>query len=224
MISRLIFAFSQFCVDLVFPKKCLNCGRPDKWLCETCYCKIKILRQPQLPKVSPNLINKLIAPLPYDNRLVKKLITTYKYHFVRDLHKDLGRLLAEHLKPILRDIASKDCVIVPVPLHPKRLRFRGFNQAELLGQVLAEKLNLTLRPDILKRSRHTKPQASLKEIMRKKNIHNAFRAQACPELQGKIILLLDDVMTSGATLEECGRAILKSCKPKAIWGVAVAKG
>lgn len=196
----------------------------DKWLCETCYCKIKSLRQPRLPQVSPKFINKLIAPLPYDNRLVKKLITTYKYHFVQDLHEPLGRILAEHLKPILREIDKKDCVIIPVPLHLKRLRFRGFNQAELLGQTIARKLNLTLRLNILKRSRHTKPQASLKETMRKKNIHAAFQAQACPELQGKIIFLLDDVMTSGATLEECAKALRLSCKPKAIWGVAVAKG
>ena len=224
-IKHWCLAIGQFCADLIFPKKCLGCNRPNKWLCEACYWKIKALPQARLPQVSPNkLVNKLIAPLPYDDRLVRKLITAYKYHFVHDLRADLGRLLAERLKPILRDSASKDYVIIPVPLHPKRLRFRGFNQAELLGETLAEKLNLALRTDILSRSRYTKPQVNLKETMRKKNIHAAFRAEACPGLKDKTVLLLDDVMTSGATLEECAKAIRASCKPKAIWGVAVAKG
>ncbi len=131
----------------------------------------------------------------------RELITRFKYHDRTDRAPFYGRLLAR----AAHDILPGSAVIVPVPLHPRRLLQRKYNQSALLAFALADQCHLPVLPDGLLRVRHTTPQAGLTRAQRLHNVNGAFqvnhrRAQA---LRGKGVLLIDDVMTTGATIEAC---------------------
>ncbi len=221
-----LIKIGKFLADLIFPVQCLGCQRSGKWLCERCYYQVKsrCLPSPIYLKKS-HLLNRLIVPFSYSDPLVRKLITVYKYHFVQEISEILSRLLTDYLKPFFKNIDPQNFILIPVPLHKKRLRFRGFNQSELLAKHITEEFNLPLASKILTRCRNTIPQVQLKEKERQHNIHEAFAI--CKDhslLENKIVILLDDVFTSGATLEECARILRHTSHPRAIWALAVAKG
>ena len=112
-------------------------------------------------------------------------------------------------------------VIVPVPLHSSRLRERGYNQSELLGHQIARLLNLPVKADALQRIRHTKSQMELSASERHQNVANAF-ACADKSLSGQTVLLIDDVCTTGSTLDACACA-LKQSGVTSVWAVTLAK-
>jgi ComF family protein len=100
--------------------------------------------------------------------------------------------------------------IIPVPLHPKRLRWRGFNQAVLLAREVGRSWQVPVDPFILFRSRETPPQTQLDEGERRKNVRGAFALNPAKSVQGKVLLLVDDVYTSGATVNECSRVLTRA--------------
>ncbi len=185
----------------------------------------------------------------YDELLISQAIKKLKYNFISGLADDLGRLmilfvdkLLEHgrvLKPGLSSgvdwqnfkqaenlplaiLNFHDNLIVPVPLSRKRLRWRGFNQAELLARRVAEEYGLALDGGNLIRVKHKTAQAKLNEIKRLDNIKNCFVWQG-GNLNKKNIILIDDVVTTGATLNECAR-VLKANGAGEVFGLVVAKG
>ena len=101
-------------------------------------------------------------------------------------------------------------LILPVPLHPKRLRARGFNQALVLGRKLFPKNKKRIDPHVLERHQWTVPQTGLKRTERRRNVKNAFRIKNPEKIKNKKILLIDDVFTTGATVNECARILLKN--------------
>jgi ComF family protein len=101
-------------------------------------------------------------------------------------------------------------VVVPVPLHPKRLRWRGFNQSVLLGRELSRVFRLSLDPFLLQRKVETPPQTQLNEEERRRNVRGAFAVNPEKSLQNRSVLLLDDVYTSGATVNECSRCLKRA--------------
>ena len=113
-------------------------------------------------------------------------------------------------------------LVVPVPLSRKRRRWRGFNQAELLARAVAQNYGLTLDSNNLIRIKHKKPQAKLNEIHRLANVKECF-AWRGGDLNKKNIILVDDVVTTGATLNECAK-VLKAAGAGQVWGLVVAKG
>lgn len=129
-------------------------------------------------------------------------MTELKYNGALYLAPVLGRLLTDSLRSIAP--AEVDC-IVPMPLHPRRLRQRGYNQAMEIGRPVAHALALPLRPHVLRRVRDTGPQSDLPESRRAANIRQAFRAQE--DLAGLRIALLDDVLTTGRTADDAARAL-----------------
>ena len=117
--------------------------------------------------------------------------------------------LASHLASLVREVSESSCdVIVPVPLHPKRLRSRGYNQAELLTLELSKALEITHAPGLLARTRETQPQTSLGRDERARNVRKAFVASR--EVAGARLLLVDDVCTTGATVRECARVLRRA--------------
>jgi len=185
----------------------------------------------------------------YDEALVSQAIKTLKYHFVSGLAGDLSKLLVVYidkmltqsriLKPGLNQgvnwqvfklaenlpqaiLNFHNNLVMPVPLSKKRLRWRGFNQAELLARAVAEKYRLKLDSNNLIRTKHKKPQAKLNEINRLENIKECF-SWLGGGLNKKNIILVDDVVTTGATLNECAK-VLKANGAGEVWGLVVAKG
>jgi ComF family protein len=144
-------------------------------------------------------------------------IHALKYDGVKEVAEPLGRLLAERWQAAP---GARVAGIIPVPLHPARQEERGFNQSALLARALAEVLALPVREELLSRSRATVPQVGLPRAERLKNVAGAFRAT--PEAAGQPWLLVDDVCTSGATLDASASA-LRAQGARAIWAITVAR-
>lgn len=225
--------------DFFFPKKCCACGKFGTYFCEDC---IKTILQTDL--VCPNCekpsiggknhplcykkfgLNGLWSLGTYQNPL-KKAIQKLKYKFVSDIAENLIDLMIEYWAKYtpqfideIKKTQGKDWIIVSVPLHPKRQKWRGFNQSALLGQILSKKLGLEYH-ELLKRTKHTKPQVGLKGWERKKNIKNAFSLTR-PYTPDANILLVDDVWTTGSTLKECCY-VLKRNGAKSVWAITLAR-
>ena len=185
----------------------------------------------------------------YEDEIITQLIKSLKYRFVKELSGSLGRFLALFLRDLINenwlinsDLQSGDIwrklgkiktspkiflnlresLIIPVPLHIKRKRWRGFNQSEAIAREFAKYYNLEIDSKKLIRKKHKKAQAQLGKEERINNIKNCFSWQA-DILDGRNIILVDDVVTTGSTLNECAR-ILKENGAGEVWGLVVAKG
>jgi ComF family protein len=136
---------------------------------------------------------------------VDGLVVALKFGHRLELATLFGTLLAERLAPLAR----ADTLLLPVPLAFERQAERGFNQAHEIARVAQRRLRCTLRDDILLRTRHCAPQEALKAEARRRNVRKAFavRATSQAEVAGRAVIVLDDVMTSGATLDEVARVL-----------------
>jgi len=217
--------FKNLLLDLFFPKTCLNCKRSDTYLCADCFNKIEIVDH--IEHEPSAYLDKIIFATSYANPLIRELIKSYKYRFAQELAEPLSQLIIKTLKKFNLDIQIQNSIIVPIPLHKYRLRKRGFNQAELIAQKIADHFNLPINTNILKRIVYTEPQANLKDNTKKRlnNIRNAFAidSQYKDLIRDKVVVLIDDVMTTGGTLIEAAK-ILKQNNAKEVWALTVAKG
>lgn len=208
-------------LDLFFPKKCLGCGKSDTYLCENCFKQIQII--PITERQKDVCLDRMISATNYANPLIRELIKNFKYRFVQELSEPLSQLLIKTLETFDTSLKIFNFIVIPIPLHEHRLRYRGFNQAELLAKQVANHFNLAIETNILKRIALTSPQANIKDInKRKNNIENVFSIVSSA-VEGRNILLIDDVATTGATLIEAAKA-LKSNGAREIWALVVAKG
>lgn len=192
----------SFLLDLFFPKYCVSCRVEGEYLCEKCS---KCLC-PRLESEKLGDIDELLSLFRYsETPAVKELIKLMKYKFCREIVEifDFGQLKS-----------LENCIVVPVPLHRKRLAYRGFNQAEVLGEYVANLHKLKLG-NLLKRVRHTDQQARLRRSSRLENMKGAF--ELCEQLDScSIFLLVDDVATTGATLNECAKTLRKAGAKKVL--------
>jgi ComF family protein len=138
---------------------------------------------------------------------IRELIHTFKYNRLTHLRKPLALLALAEAGDVMNHAPQ---LIVPVPLHRSRLRERGFNQAVLIGQTLSRRLSLPMQPDALARTRQTEPQIELSAAERRQNVKGAFSVRKPDLVAGKRILLVDDVMTTGSTMDECARELKKA--------------
>jgi len=227
-------------LDLLFPKFCLFCGRENTYLCPDCFSQIKTYATPFCPycgsrspegTICPSCkkyLTGFVAAGPYKDKRLKEVIETFKYKFVKELATPLALLIFKFLKENQQVEFFKNplnFLIVPIPLHKRRQRERGFNQAEEIGKQLSPLLKIPIKTDILLRRKNTKPQVKLKKEERKENIKDAFIINPkidISSLKDKKIILLDDVFTSGSTMEEAAK-VLRDRGIKQIWALAVAK-
>lgn len=224
----------EYILDLLFPKFCVGCQKEGTWLCDECREKIILVQKPTCPncltltqkgefcprcRKNTNLTGLIVAAY-YKEGPLKEAIHTFKYDGIFDLSYDLGKILVEVLK---RRNLSKKFLIIPVPLHYKRQAKRGFNQAELLAKIVQNHYGWVINKKLVRLKQTPKTQAELSGAARRKNVKDIFSWQSHQELQGKIILLVDDVYTTGATLDECARVLRKNAHAKEIWGLVLAK-
>lgn len=222
-ITKPLNQLKKFLLDLLFPISCLGCGKEDFWLCKECLNRIKISEEINLDNLVSDNLKEVFVVVSYDDQILQKAIHLLKYNFIKDLAPVLARLIQKYVKAKSLESLFSQAILIPIPLHKKRVLWRGFNQAQLLGAELANLLNLKLASGVLKRSRPSQPQASLKEQERLKNIINTFKIRSPLEILGKNVILIDDVVTTGATMNECAR-ILKNAGAKNVYGLALAKG
>lgn len=136
---------------------------------------------------------------------IRDLIHSFKYNRITHLRYPLALLTLEGLNAAVSEHTPH--FIIPVPLHRSRLRQRGFNQAVLIGSELSRRLSLQMLPDALVRVRQTEPQIELTAAERRLNVKGAFSVKRAAMIKGKRILLLDDVMTTGSTMDECAKEL-----------------
>ncbi len=165
-----------------------------------------------------------------EKSLTKKLIYQFKYEpYTKDLAKTLAGILIEHF--IISGKNTEDIwensVLIPVPLHNKKLRERGYNQSEELAKELSKITKTPVLSDILIKIKPTKPQMELSGEERRSNLQCAFAIKNCSrsgleQFSGKKVFLVDDVYTTGATMEECA-LVLRNSGAKSVWGIALAR-
>jgi len=162
-------------------------------------------------------IDGIRSPFRFDG-VIRQAIHELKYRNLRALAGLLAQLLNHYL--VSNSVPGE--VLVPVPLHHKRLRERGYNQSRLLAQELGKLANLPVVDDCLVRQRHAPPQARTSTVdERRSNVADAFSCRD-RRLEGKRVLLIDDVSTSGATLDACARG-LKGAGATTVWGLVLAR-
>lgn len=213
--------FTGFLLDLFFPKFCFGCQREGDYLCQDCRAILEISRFHR-PYSSQNLKDLYFA-LNYQSPLIKNLIQKFKYPpLVKELAKSLAFLIIEHLQLLDNKPSFRDFKIIPIPLEKRKLKRRGFNQAEEIGKELAKFFKIPLINNVLIKTKETLPQVELSEKEREDNIKGAFSYQQPALVKDKKILLVDDVYTTGSTMEEAAK-VLKKAGAKEIIGLVVAR-
>ena len=226
----------DFVFDLIFPIECINCRQEGDWLCQNCFKKLEFSRKQYCLncKTTNNLgefchncqkeyyLDGVIIAGNYDDKILNQLIKLLKYHFIKDIAVILGNYLIAFLQSNQYIKLNSKSIIIPVPLHQRRWRWRGFNQAEEIAKVVTQNSQFKINSKDLIRTKHKRAQAKLNEKQRLKNVTDCF-SWSGNDLTGADIVLIDDVVTTGATLNECAK-ILKQNGAGKIWGLVVAKG
>jgi ComF family protein len=157
---------------------------------------------------------------------LRDLIHLLKYDHVRPAANVLGRMLAEVIEGLAVGFGHSLPIVIPVPLHSRKLRERGFNHSELIARVALKlrpaSLDLVLRPDLLLRRRATESQTGLSRDQRQRNVRGAFAVSRAEDVRDREILLVDDVLTTGTTVSECAR-VLQRAGATRIWVATVAR-
>ena len=217
-------------VDLFYPPRCVLCDKTlageEKHVCNECYDSLPLIKGPHCPKCSrpirtrngenqlcgvcriqPNKnIEITVAASEYQG-LMKRLIHLYKYERQQFLSGLFARIITE--QAIKTDITENIDLLVPIPLHWTRKRWRGFNQAKEICRGISTLINVPVIPEsAFRRVRKTTPQVQLNVASRTSNIHNAFDVRKAKYIKDKNIALVDDVYTTGATSGECARMLL----------------
>ncbi|MEW6097008.1 MAG: ComF family protein [bacterium] len=234
-------------INFIFPAKCRTCNESlstleEKYICKECFSKIDFIRPPYCDKCGKVLVesfSEIEKPLCKECQTIKRYfykarvvgvyegilresIHIFKFEKKIGLHKPLGELLVNYLKEQQGDLIRQIDFIIPVPLHRKRLKSRGFNQAQLLCCYIERHFNVPLNLD-LKRIRFTPPQMNLKREERLQNIKGAFEIKNHNSIMGKSILLVDDIFTTGATVDECSKVLINA-GAKQVFVLTLARG
>lgn len=230
-------------VSVVFPQACTLCGRPVEGLAEGITCSLCWQAMPDLaaharcPRCHAPL---MIIPPTSENARCRRCegLTLDLLRFVGPyegaLRANVLRLktqpqVCRRLREMIGEVVRREPlfhqaeVVIAVPLHPERQRERGYNQAELIARIVARALALPVATDVLHRVRYTLPhRAGMDTIQRARSVSGAFAVRAPQRITDKIVLLVDDVFTTGATLNECAR-VLREAGARALSGFTVAR-
>lgn len=219
----------QRILNLVFPPQCLICdGRVAKHgaLCSKCWQSVRFISDPMCDACglpfefdigshalcadclhTRPLYARARAAFLYDEKS-SRLITRFKYSDQIQLAKIYG----EWLSSAGRELLANTDFLIPVPLHYWRFVQRRFNQSAMLAGEISKNTGITHLPNAIKRTRHTKQQTGLTKTQREENVKGAFIIESHHQvaIKGKNILLIDDVITTGSTIEQCTKALIKS--------------
>lgn len=219
-------------LDILFPKRCVECGKFGNYICDKCRGKIVFVDKPICPVCEKEAIDGITHPgccmkwnmdglyaAVYYSDVMKNIIHNIKYQFV----SDIVPFIADYLFPKIPPNLQKLDLLVPVPLHWKREKERGFNQSLLIARILKKKFNIPVASKVLIRNKYSRPQADLKRKERLKNLKDIFSCININLIKNKNIGLVDDVATTCATLRECAK-VLKKSGAKTVWGIVLAHG
>lgn len=226
-------------MDIFFPVTCLGCSRPGLYICQRCRSDTPIVPPTCFGcgKLSPNQKKSLsgrtckqcqkktsiygfYSPYLFASHPVRELIAGLKYRRIRPIADILGQMVSEYL---LVHAASfpENSLLIPIPLYHRRKRKRGFNQSEHIAKKLSKRMKIPVESKFLLKKAETSPQVGLAATKRRGNIVNSFTVAKSRDVRGKTAILVDDVKTTGATLEEAAR-VLKEAGVVRVYAVTVA--
>ncbi|MBV8084155.1 MAG: ComF family protein [Chloroflexi bacterium] len=230
---RLLRGASEGLLDLLFPRRCVGCGSPGAWMCASCEHDVHWMAPPfcascgrEAPRTAPPTfrcqdcarelprIDGIRAAARYEGA-IRSAVHRLKY----DGRRAMAGQLAAYLVRAAAELPGE--AVVPLPLHPNRLRVRGYNQSELLARELASRLGLPLLL-AAERVRETEDQIGKNRRQRQQNVKGAFVCADRSLVAGRALLLVDDVCTTGSTLFACAEPLLKA-GAASVWGLAVAR-
>ena len=226
-------------LSLIFPLNCLICRRGPgsdngKYLCQACWRKIRLIKEPVCSKCGRSsfptvcsscqkrkyFFSKARAAGVYEG-VLRECIHSFKYQKKDYLACHLGGLLIDVMR---RDKDFRDVdFLIPAPLDGRRFREREFNQAHLLAQVVSRYFKIPISSRNLRRVRRVPPQTQLSRRQREENVKGLFQVRSREEYAGRKILLIDDVFTTGATVNECAR-VLRQAGAEEVSVLTVARG
>lgn len=234
LIKPLFSDIKTFVLDTLFPISCLGCGEEGAFVCGDCKSTLKklehqrcIVCQKNAPFgqthphcQTPHGADGLISFYDYHDEKVSKIIIAGKYNFIPMVYEILGQMIAPQLQSNFPISQFPNFSLVPIPLHSTRQRWRGFNQAEVLCRGIGKELDLPTSNPLI-RSKITKTQKDLKKDSRLKNMADAFTLSPWAinhksEILNHQFLLVDDVTTTGATLQEAAKTLKRHGAAKVI--------
>jgi len=228
-------------LDVFFPCLCAGCGVPvetGRLFCARCEAELTIVTPPfchicgrpfASSQGNDHICGECLQVPPFFKAArsvfvykdpIKRAIIQFKFLGCTALAGLLAKVMVTNLNEFIKQIAPE--VIIPVPLHIYRLRERGYNQCLLLAQYMARILGIPCEKRILKKVKSTLPQVELSFFQRRLNIKGSFAVSSQNAVQGKRILLVDDVLTTGSTVNECARALQKA-GADGVWVVTLAR-
>jgi len=219
---------ARLALDIALPTLCVACREPvdGEGVCAECWSKLSFIEPPYCPRLgipfvydpgpdmlsmeaiaSPPAYQRARAAVRYDE-VARTLVHALKYQDRTDLAPAMGRWMAR----AGRELLAEADMLIPVPLHWRRAWHRRYNQSGALARVIEQQSGTTLRGDILQRVRATEQQVGLSRPQRASNVQGAFKVPADrqSEIAGRRLVLVDDVLTSGATTDACARALLRA--------------
>lgn len=213
----------DFLLNILFPPRCSSCKKEGDFLCENCQSKLTIK---PIKGSNPNKefehLDGVIYGMDYEkNPEVQAAIKQFKYKYTKSLGQSFAKIMHEKIGELAM-IKNKDITLVPVPLYKKRYNQRGFNQAEVLADYIHEYRPVNINKGLV-RTRDTGQQAKLNKTQRHLNLKNAFSLNTnFVHKKENIVFLVDDVCTTGATLENCAK-VLKNHGVSKVYGLVVAR-
>lgn len=227
-------SLARSALELLFPVHCVGCGKEGPVICASCVAGLKVLERPfcdicarpntdgHCPDCLEHLpaIDSVLSPYLFEGP-IREAVHRFKYRGWRTAAPLLGGLLADHLGRQVIPARPKGWILVPVPLHRRRLRSRGYNQSGLLAREVGKTLGMPVRDDLLERSNDSSPQVEVRtQKQRRENVAGSFGASA--EVEGLSVIVVDDVATTGSTLAACAAA-LKDAGAEDVRGLVLAR-
>lgn len=230
----------KFLLDIIFPQFCVLCAREGYCVCPDCLSAVSILEHQFCPvcgtrcfkrNICKNCAKKtnlsgVFSAAPYSDYVVKKSLSFLKYEpYIKDLSNILADLIITHFHILDNNRANQalnKAILIPVPLSKQKMKIRNFNQSEEITKHIAARLKLQLANNVLIKTKPTLSQVGLPLRQRKENIIDSFACANPGAIKNKKIMLVDDVFTTGSTLEECAR-VLKSAGAKEIYAATAAR-
>lgn len=211
----------NFLISVLFPTKCTGCNKKDQILCINCISKIRLAER--------ETDKNIIAVFDYRDPVIKKAIWELKYHHKRYLGEKLGQLLYEYLIEDIGDmktyVAGRAILVIPTPISNKKTKLRGYNQALAIAKGFCNSApvkTFEIKNNIIFKKIDTLPQARITNRKKRlENVHDVFGIKNKEEIKDRTIIIIDDVTTTGGTLNEIMK-ILKKSGAKKIIGFAVA--
>lgn len=218
-------------VDLIFPSRCAGCDQLAKVWCERCHASLQFITKPfchTCGKPGSKPSNRCTFCTDYPSNFKVRAFAKYQGPLLRAILQlkyrpncELAQTMSLWLSDVLSHTKWRVDLIVPIPLGRKRFRSRGYNQASLIAEGLGELQGLEICEHALTRIRETESQVGLDPVARRMNVQDAFRSKE-EIIYGKKILLVDDLVTTGATLSACAKSLFDAGAEK-VYGIAVAR-